>query len=164
MERETAAAAKPVDNIGRSYPLGATVVAGGVNFSLFSRAASEMELLFFDREDDARPARVIRIDPADNRTYHYWHVFVPGVQAGQIYGFRVHGPFDPAVVCALTLPRYFLIRTAVASLFRKTTAATPQVWRATTLDRHEKRDRGSERVRLGRRQAAEAPIISHNRL
>ena len=95
LERVTAAAAKPVDNIGRSYPLGATIVAGGVNFSLFSRAASEMELLFFDREDDARPARVIRIDPADNRTYHYWHVFVPGAQAGQLYGFRVHGPFDP---------------------------------------------------------------------
>jgi glycogen operon protein len=38
---------------------------------------------------------VIRIDPADNRTYHYWHVFVPGIQAGQLYGFRVHGPFDP---------------------------------------------------------------------
>ena len=95
LERVTAAAEKPVDNIGSSHPLGATVVAGGVNFSLFSRSASEMELLFFDREDDARPARVIRIDPADNRTYHYWHVFVPGMQAGQLYGFRVHGPFDP---------------------------------------------------------------------
>ena len=55
-----------------------------------------MELLLFDREDDGRPARVIPIDPAVNRTYHYWHVFVPGVQAGQIYGFRAHGPFDPA--------------------------------------------------------------------
>jgi glycogen operon protein len=95
LESETAVAAKPVDNIGRSYPLGATVNAGGVNFSLFSRAASEMELLFFDREDDARPARVIRIDPADNRTYHYWHVFVPGIRAGQLYGFRVHGQFKP---------------------------------------------------------------------
>ncbi len=95
LERVTAAAEEPVDNIGSSHPLGATVVAGGVNFSLFSRSASAMELLFFDREDDARPARVIRIDPADNRTYHYWHVFVPGIQAGQLYGFRVHGPFDP---------------------------------------------------------------------
>ncbi len=53
-------------------------------------------MLFFDREDDARPARVIHLDPAANRTYHYWHVFVPGVQPGQIYGYRVHGPFDPA--------------------------------------------------------------------
>jgi isoamylase len=39
---------------------------------------------------------VIPIDPSSNRTYHYWHVFVPGVQPGQIYGYRVDGPFDPA--------------------------------------------------------------------
>jgi pullulanase/glycogen debranching enzyme len=52
-----------------------------------------MELLFFDREDDSRPARVIRIDPL-NRTYHYWHIFVPGVQPGQIYGYRAQGPND----------------------------------------------------------------------
>jgi glycogen operon protein len=38
---------------------------------------------------------VIRIDPSTNRTYHYWHVFVPGVKAGQIYGYRVEGPYDP---------------------------------------------------------------------
>ncbi len=41
------------------------------------------------------PSRVIPIDPAANRTYHYWHMFVPGVAPGQIYGFRVHGPFEP---------------------------------------------------------------------
>ncbi len=85
-----------IDGNGRSSPLGATVVDGGVNFSVFSRSATGMELLFFDREDDARPARVIRIDPATNRTYHYWHVFVPGVQLGQIYGYRADGPFEPA--------------------------------------------------------------------
>jgi len=56
---------------GRSDPLGATVAEGGVNFSLFSRNATRVELLFFDREDDARPARVILLDPATNRTYHY---------------------------------------------------------------------------------------------
>jgi isoamylase len=81
--------------IGRSAPLGSTVARGGVNFSLYSRDASGIELLFFDREDDGRPARVIALDPSVNRTYHYWHVFVPGVQAGQLYGYRVHGPFDP---------------------------------------------------------------------
>ncbi len=82
-------------NIGRSAPLGATVGCSGVNFSLYSRDASAIELLFFDREDDGRPARVIALDPAVHRTYHYWHVFVPGVQAGQLYGYRVHGAFDP---------------------------------------------------------------------
>jgi isoamylase len=81
---------------GRSSPLGATPLSNGVNFSVYSRNASGMDLLFFDREDDIRPARVISLDPALNRTYHYWHVFVSGVQAGQIYGYRVHGPSDPS--------------------------------------------------------------------
>src|SRR5271166_6847741 len=79
----------------RSFPIGATLVPGGANFSIFSRSAAGIELLFFDRVDDARPSRVIPIDPMANRTYHYWHVFVPGVQAGQIYGFRAFGPFQP---------------------------------------------------------------------
>ena len=81
---------------GRSCPLGATVAHGGVNFSLYSRSATGVELLFFAHEDDAAPSRVVRFDPAINRTYHYWHVFVPGVPAGQIYGYRVEGPLDPA--------------------------------------------------------------------
>jgi len=85
----------PAPNVGRSAPLGATVVCSGVNFSSYSRDASGIELLFFDREDDPRPARVIALDPSVNRTYRYWHVFVPGAQAGQLYGYRVHGPFDP---------------------------------------------------------------------
>jgi glycogen operon protein len=82
--------------IWASAPLGATVCRGGVGFSLFSRKASVVELLLFNREDDARPARVISIDPATNRTYHYWHIFVPDLQPGQIYGYRVDGPVDPA--------------------------------------------------------------------
>ena len=60
--------------IGLSFPLGATIIEGGANFSLFSRGATGVELLFFDNESDARPSRVIHIDPAANRTYHYWHV------------------------------------------------------------------------------------------
>ena len=84
-----------LDATGRSNPLGATPVSGGVNFSIYSRDASNVALLLFDREDDQRPTRIIPIDPAANRTYHYWHVFVPGVTPGQIYGFRVHGSFEP---------------------------------------------------------------------
>jgi len=84
---------KSNENQGRSSPLGATVVDGGVNFSIFSRNATGVELLFFER-DDARPARSIRLDPATDRTYHYWHVFVPGARPGQIYGYRVEGPSD----------------------------------------------------------------------
>jgi isoamylase len=83
-------------NLGASDPLGATVHRNGVGFSLFSRYALSVDLLFFDHEDDAQPACVITIDPETNRTYHYWHVFVPGIKPGQIYGYRVNGPLDPA--------------------------------------------------------------------
>src|SRR5262245_58294571 len=80
---------------GRSAPIGATAVNGGVNFSVFSRNAVAVELLFFDRDDAPQPSRVITLNSATNRTYHYWHVFVPTVLPGQIYGYRVKGPFDP---------------------------------------------------------------------
>ena len=85
-----------VQATGRSYPLGATLTNGGANFSVFSRSATSIDLLFFDRVDDPHPSRIIPIDPLENRTYHYWHVFVPGVEPGQIYGFRAYGPFEPA--------------------------------------------------------------------
>src|SRR5271169_5824172 len=105
---ERATQAKPLDCRGQRHPLGATLLPGGVNFSIFSRGASRMELLFFDREDDCHPARVIQIDPVANRTYHYWHVFVPGAQSGQIYGFRVFGPFDPTRGCRFDASKILL--------------------------------------------------------
>jgi isoamylase len=86
----------PSSNPGRSAPLGATVEPGGVNFSLYSSEARAVELLLFDRQDDSRPARVISLDPSSNLTYHYWHVFVSGLGAGQLYGYRVDGPFNPS--------------------------------------------------------------------
>jgi glycogen operon protein len=81
--------------IGRSSPLGATVAHGGVNFSLFSRTATGVELLLFDHEDNETPSRVVSLDPVSNHTYHYWHVFMPAVRPGQIYGYRVAGPSAP---------------------------------------------------------------------
>ena len=80
---------------GSSSPLGATLLPGGANFSIYSRSASGVELLLFDREDDGQPSRVIPLDPVRNRTYHYWHTFVPNLQEGQIYAYRMHGPFQP---------------------------------------------------------------------
>jgi isoamylase len=79
---------------GSSAPLGATPSPDGVNFSVFSRHATGVELLLFDG-DDTKPARVVRLDPSVNRTYHYWHVFVPDVRPGQLYAYRVEGPLDP---------------------------------------------------------------------
>jgi len=80
---------------GISFPIGATLYPDGVNFSVFSKSSTGMELLFFDRADDPRPVRVIALDPTKNRTYHYWHVFVPGIKPGQLYGYRARGPFEP---------------------------------------------------------------------
>jgi isoamylase len=76
---------------GASAPLGATVLPGGVNFSVFSKHAVLLELLLFDNENAAQPASIIPLD----RTYDYWHVFVPGLGPGQVYAYRAHGAFDP---------------------------------------------------------------------
>jgi isoamylase len=80
---------------GSSFPLGATVNPGGVNFSVYSKNAAAVDLLLFDRAEDARPSRSISLDPGVQRTYFYWHVFVPHLQPGQIYGYRVSGPYEP---------------------------------------------------------------------
>ncbi|HVO22209.1 MAG TPA: glycogen debranching protein GlgX [Candidatus Margulisiibacteriota bacterium] len=85
------AAAEP----GASAPLGATVCPGGVNFSVFSKSATRLDLLLFDEKNAAQPATVIRLDAHRHRTYHYWHVFVPGLKPGQVYAYRAHGPFTP---------------------------------------------------------------------
>lgn len=80
---------------GSPYPLGASVHPHGVNFSVYSKSSTSIELILFDHVDDVRPSAHVRLDPTRNRTYHYWHVFVPGIEAGQIYGFRAYGPFAP---------------------------------------------------------------------
>jgi len=81
--------------IGSSAPLGATVQPEGVNFSVYSKNASLLELLLFDNKDDIKPARVITLEAQKNRTYHYWHVLVPDLKPGQLYGFRATGEFKP---------------------------------------------------------------------
>lgn len=80
---------------GRSFPLGATVFPEGVNFSVYSREASRVELLLFENGAASHPARVISLDPYEHRSYHYWHVFVTGIGPGQCYAYRAAGPFDP---------------------------------------------------------------------
>jgi isoamylase len=95
-KRELQVSSPEIPSVGNSFPLGASVLPGGVNFSAFSKHATEIDLLLFDTVDDAIPQRVITLDPVTNHTYHYWHVFVPGLQPGQIYGYRVRGPFEPA--------------------------------------------------------------------
>jgi glycogen operon protein len=80
---------------GLSAPLGATIVDGGVNFSVFSRSATSLELLLFESERSPRPSAVIPLAATRHRSYHYWHALVPGLGPGQVYGYRARGPFAP---------------------------------------------------------------------
>jgi glycogen operon protein len=64
---------------GSSAPLGATVGVGGVNFSVYSRDATGVDLLLFDDVAAAKPSHIVSLDPAANHTYHYWHVFLAAV-------------------------------------------------------------------------------------
>jgi len=86
---------KPPPSTGVSYPLGAIPCDGGVNFCVFTKHATLVELLLFDAADDEKPSHVLPFDPEINRTYYYWHQFVPGIKAGQRYGYRVCGPYQP---------------------------------------------------------------------
>ena len=77
---------------GKYYPLGATPSPAGVNFAIYSQNAREVFLLLFDRADGP-PTDIIEWKTAPG---HIWHVFVHGVGAGQLYGYKVRGEFDPA--------------------------------------------------------------------
>src|SRR5690242_18891793 len=92
----TLPACQPNGRQGNSSPLGVTPCREGVYLYVFSKAATGIVLRLFDDVDDAQPARAICIDVASNCIGHYWHVFVPGVMAGQIYGYFVEGPWDPS--------------------------------------------------------------------
>ncbi len=80
---------------GRPLPWGAYHRHGGVNFSLFSRNAARVWLELFDRPEDGEPALVIELDPQRHRTGDMWHVWLKGVTYGQLYAFRVDGPYLP---------------------------------------------------------------------
>jgi isoamylase len=77
---------------GRPYPLGATWDGQGTNFALFSEKASQVELcLFATTSDAAQETNRIRLI---EQTDHVWHCYLPGVMPGQLYGYRVYGPYD----------------------------------------------------------------------
>jgi glycogen operon protein len=80
---------------GYPRPLGAVVTPQGVNFSLYSRYATGVQLLFFEAAHSEAPYWVYDLDPEVNRTYDYWHVYVQGVGGGLFYAYRVDGPWNP---------------------------------------------------------------------
>ena len=76
---------------GRSYPLGPTWDGAGVNFAIFSEHATKIELCLFDA-DGTETQRIVLPEQTDQ----VWHAYLPDVQPDQLYGYRVHGPYDPA--------------------------------------------------------------------
>ena len=78
--------------LGQPYPLGATWMGNGVNFAIFSEHARSVELCLFDSMEDAK--EYVRI-PIKECTDQVWHVFLPDARPGQLYGFRVSGPYEP---------------------------------------------------------------------
>ena len=77
---------------GKYYPLGATLYEEGVNFAIYSQYAGEVFLLLFDRPD-SEPTDIIKLE---NRTKYIWHAFIRGLNAGQLYGYKIKGEFNPA--------------------------------------------------------------------
>ena len=77
---------------GAPYPLGATWDGQGVNFALFSEHAEGVELCLFDASDQADQSEIIRLT---ERTNQVWHCYLPDIHPGQLYGYRVHGPYEP---------------------------------------------------------------------
>ncbi|RYP94568.1 glycogen debranching protein [Bifidobacterium pseudolongum subsp. globosum] len=72
------------------YPLGTSYDGAGVNFALFSRMAEKVELCLFDEQDNET-----RVELTEQNSY-VWHIYLPGIQPGQRYGYRVYGPYNPA--------------------------------------------------------------------
>lgn len=77
---------------GKPYPLGTTWDGLGVNFALFSEHATAVDLCLFDAHDPTRETARIRMP---EQTDHVWHVYLPYLLPGQLYGYRVHGPYAP---------------------------------------------------------------------
>lgn len=81
-------------HFGKAWPLGANIIDGGVNFSVFSPNAIKVELLLFDSVNDHNP-EVITLDSEMNKTYYYWHIWIPNLKENQLYAYRVDGPYRP---------------------------------------------------------------------
>ena len=82
--------------VGSALPMGTSQQDSGGNFAFFSRHATRVRLELFDRPDDHTPSRQIDLDPARNRTGDVWHVWVDGIRPGQLYAYRVDGPYLPS--------------------------------------------------------------------
>ena len=80
---------------GVAHPLGATVTRHGVNFCVYAKRATGIDIQLFYGPEDLVPTRIVSLDPKVHRTGEYWHVLIPGIVPGQLYGYAAHGPWAP---------------------------------------------------------------------
>lgn len=78
---------------GEPYPLGATYDGEGVNFAVYAENASNVELCLFNSTADQQETHRVKMQ---ERSHHIWHSYVAGLHPGQLYGYRVHGPYEPS--------------------------------------------------------------------
>ncbi|WP_147613551.1 glycogen debranching protein GlgX [Treponema pectinovorum] len=114
---------------GHPWNKGAVYADGGVNFCVFSRNATAIELNLFKKSDDSKPYKTILLDSKINRTGDLWHVFVAGLKPGALYLYRVFGPFEPSQGHRFDSKRYLYDPKAYAltegSLFKNETPCSP---------------------------------------
>jgi isoamylase len=121
---------------GTAHPLGIATYPDGVNFSIFSEAATEVALLLFDSATAIAPMQTVRLDPFRNKTFHFWHVFVRGCGPGTYYALRVDGPNDPAEGHRFNANKVLIApyaRSISRSLWRRADAIGPQDNVATSM-------------------------------
>jgi glycogen operon protein len=83
-------------DIGRPIPLGASSRDGGVNFAVFSENATTITLELFDSPEAPIPTVSLKLEPSTHRTGDIWHIWVAGIEDGQLYGYRADGPYQPS--------------------------------------------------------------------
>ena len=110
---------------GSRFPPGATPAPDGVNFCVFSRHATHVELLLFADAASTAPFQIVTLTPEQNRSFFFWHVFVEGLAPGVCYAWRVDGPDDAARTGRLFNPRKDLV----------------DPWARAVTDRHWNRER-----------------------
>ncbi len=79
---------------GTRYPLGATPTPDGINFCIFSKHATEVQLLLYRNYRARSPFQIIKLDPEINRSFFFWHIFVNRLKPGIAYAWRLDGPRD----------------------------------------------------------------------
>jgi isoamylase len=129
-ERSAVPAAAYATRPGSRFPPGATALPDGVNFCVFSRGATRIELLLYTSADGPEPFQVIALAPERNRTFFFWHVFVEGLPPRTCYAWRADGPTDTQYTGRRFNPRKNLLdpwaQAVTDALWDRRRAADPQ--------------------------------------